>query len=190
VLLAQVTMTSGHAEQIDVKALQSDIDEVAAESHGGDEVESIAIQIPILLAKGKADAAQQSLIQAQGVSNASWLSKYHLMVASAQIDASQGKALQSRRKIEAARAQAIKVGCRACDLEPTSSASKGAARRVAGSASEISLDTPSCSTYRKIKLSLSGSIIIRGYRPSQICWPRRYFKSVTHRKVERLARNL
>jgi tetratricopeptide (TPR) repeat protein len=141
VLLAQVTMTAGHPEEIDAVALQSDIDEVASESHGGDEVESIAIQIPILLVKGKTEAAEQSLVQAQAVSNASWLSKYHLMVASAQIDAVRGKAVQSRRKIEAARAQAVKVGCRACELEPTFFASKGEARRLTAPAPEISLDT-------------------------------------------------
>jgi DNA-binding winged helix-turn-helix (wHTH) protein/tetratricopeptide (TPR) repeat protein/TolB-like protein len=142
VLLAQITMTSGHPEEIDAAALQSDIDEIASESHGGDEVESIAIQIPILLSKGKTEAAEQSLVQAQSVSNASWLSKYHLMVASAQIDAVRGKAVQSRRKIEAARAQAVKVGCRACELEPTFFASKGDARRLTAPAPEISLDTP------------------------------------------------
>ena len=142
VLLAQVKMSSGQPEQIDAAALQSDIDEVTREQHSGDEVESIAIQIPILLAKGKAEAAQQNLVRAQAVNNASWLSKYHLIVASARIDAAQGKAAQSRRKIEAARAQAIKAGCRACDLEHASFASKGEARRFAGPDPEISLDTP------------------------------------------------
>jgi tetratricopeptide (TPR) repeat protein len=142
VLLAQVTMSSGHAELIDTTALQSDIDEVTREEHGGDEVESIAIQIPILLTKGEAKAAQESLVRAQAVNNASWLSKYHLIVASALIDAAQGKAAQSRRKIEAARAQAIKAGCRACDLEAASFASKGEARRGAGPDSEIPLDAP------------------------------------------------
>jgi hypothetical protein len=51
------------------------------------------------------------------VRNTSWLSKHDLMLAAARIDAAQGRKAASRHKLEAARSQAERAGCRACDLE-------------------------------------------------------------------------
>jgi ATP/maltotriose-dependent transcriptional regulator MalT len=124
ILLAQVDLAEGHAEQVDETAMQSSIDEIRSEQHGGDEVEALAIQIRLFLAKKKLGPARQSLERAQAVHNTSWLSKYDLMLAEAKVDAARGKIPASRRKLEAARSQARKAGCRACSLEsvhPTSS---------------------------------------------------------------------
>jgi DNA-binding winged helix-turn-helix (wHTH) protein/tetratricopeptide (TPR) repeat protein len=117
ILLAQVALLEGHADQVDEATLESSIDEVRAEQHGGDEVEALAIQIQLFLAKKKLGTAQQSLERAQAVHNTSWLSKHHLLLAAARIDGAQGKIVASRRKLEAAKSQAEKVGCRSCDLE-------------------------------------------------------------------------
>jgi DNA-binding winged helix-turn-helix (wHTH) protein/tetratricopeptide (TPR) repeat protein len=117
VLLAQVALLEGHAEQVDEGTLQSSIDEVHAQQHGGDEVEALTIQIQLFLARKQLSSAQQSLERAHAVHNTSWLSKYHLMLAAARIDAAQGRILASRRKMEAAKSQAKKVGCRSCDPE-------------------------------------------------------------------------
>jgi eukaryotic-like serine/threonine-protein kinase len=123
ILLAQLEIAAGHAERVDEAALQSLIDEIRSEGHGGDEVEARAIQIRLFLVRNKLRLAQQSLEQAQAIHNTSWLSKYHLMLAAAQVDAAQGNVAASRRKLEAARSQARKAGCRSCYLEsadPTS----------------------------------------------------------------------
>ena len=117
ILLAQVELAEGHAEQVDEAALQSSIDEIRSEQHGGDEVEALAIQIRLFLARKKLGPARQSLERAQAVHNTSWLSKYDLMLAEVKVDAAQGKIAVSRRKLEAARSQARKAGCRACSLE-------------------------------------------------------------------------
>jgi DNA-binding winged helix-turn-helix (wHTH) protein/tetratricopeptide (TPR) repeat protein/TolB-like protein len=117
ILLAQVALLESKAEQVDEAILESSLDEIHAEQHGGDEVEALAIQIQLFLARKKLGPAQQSLQRAQAVQNTSWLSRYHLMLAAARIDAAQGKIVASRREMKAAKAQARKVGCRSCDLE-------------------------------------------------------------------------
>jgi hypothetical protein len=124
VLLAQLALLEGHADQVDEASVASSIEEIHAEQHGGDEVEALAIEIELFLAKGEPELAEKALVRGQGIQNASWLSKYHLMVAAARIDASQGRIAASRRKLETARSQAEKVGCRACGLESTSIISK------------------------------------------------------------------
>ncbi len=117
ILLAQVALLEGHADQVDDAKLESSIDEIRAEQHGGDEVEALAIQIQLFLERKEVGSAEQSLERAQGVRNTSWLSKYHLMLAAARIDAAQGRKAAARHKLEAARSQAERAGCRACDFE-------------------------------------------------------------------------
>ena len=116
ILLAQVALLEGHADQVDDAKLESSIDEIRAEQHGGDEVEALAIQIQLFLERKEVGSAEQSLERAQGVRNTSWLSKYHLMLAAARIDAAQGRKAAARHKLEA-RSQAERAGCRACDFE-------------------------------------------------------------------------
>lgn len=115
--LAQVSLLEGHAQQVDEATVQSSIDELRAENRGADEMESLTVQIQAFLARGKLEAAEKSLAQAQAVHHTSWLSNYHLTLAAARIDAAEGKIAISRRKIAAARSQAEKMGCRACDME-------------------------------------------------------------------------
>jgi DNA-binding winged helix-turn-helix (wHTH) protein/Tfp pilus assembly protein PilF/TolB-like protein len=116
ILLAQVALLEGHPEQVDEATLESSINEIHAEEHGGDEVEALAIKIQFSLARKQLGPAQQDLERAQLVRNTSWLSKHHLALAAARIDAAQGKIVSSRRKIERAKSQAEKVGCHSCDL--------------------------------------------------------------------------
>ncbi len=117
--LAKVDIEDGHIEKVDDAALQSAIDEVHEEQRGADEVEALTIQIEAFLMRGKVASAQQSLARAEAVHHTSWLTKYHLLLATAHIDAAQGKIVASRRTIEAARSQARKVDCGACTLEST-----------------------------------------------------------------------
>jgi tetratricopeptide (TPR) repeat protein len=117
VLLVKVAFFEGHPEQVEEGGLGSAIEELRAEQRGADEMEALTIQVRALLASGKIESAQQSLIRAQGLTNASWLSRFDLAIASAQIDAAQGKIAMSRQKIKAAQAQAEKAGCRACVSE-------------------------------------------------------------------------
>jgi hypothetical protein len=124
ILLAQLALLEGHPEQIDEPSVASSIEEIHAEQHCGDEVEALTIEIQLFLTRGKLELAQKALVRGQGIQNASWLSKYHLMIAAARIDSSQGKIADSRRKLEAARSQAEKVGCRACDIESRTSLSR------------------------------------------------------------------
>lgn len=119
ILLAQVALLEGHSDQVDEAKLESSIDEIRAEQHGGDEVEALSIQIQLFLERKKIGPAEQSLERAQGVRNTSWLSKHHLMLAAARIDSAQGRTAASRHKLEAARSRAERAGCRACDFEST-----------------------------------------------------------------------
>jgi len=118
ILLAQVTLAEGHADRVDEAALESSIGEVSSEQHGGDEVEALTIQVQLFLARKQLAAAQQSLERAQGVQNTSWLSKYHLALAAAKVDAAQAKTAASRSRLAAARSLAEKAGCRACGFGP------------------------------------------------------------------------
>jgi tetratricopeptide (TPR) repeat protein len=115
--LAQIDLTERHPEQVDEHTLQSSIDELHAEQRGGAEVEALTIQIQAFLASGKLDSAKEALLRAQGMRHTTWLASHYLILAAARIDAAQGNIGASRRRIEDARSQAGKVGCRACDLE-------------------------------------------------------------------------
>jgi hypothetical protein len=116
-LLTQITLFEGHADQVDEAALKSSIEEFHAQQRGGDEMEGLAIEIHMLLAKGQVDLAREALARAQGLHNATWLSNYHLVLASAQIDVAAGRSDISKRKIADASARAEKAGCGACELE-------------------------------------------------------------------------
>jgi len=124
ILLAQITLLEGHAGQVDEAALKSIIEEFQAQQRGGDEMEGLAIEIQMLLARGQVDLARQALERTQSLHNTTWLSNYHLMLTSAQVDAAAGRSDLSKRKIAAASARAQKVGCGACELESRSTLSK------------------------------------------------------------------
>jgi tetratricopeptide (TPR) repeat protein/DNA-binding winged helix-turn-helix (wHTH) protein len=140
ILFAQVSLSEGHVAQVDEAILQSSIDQLRAEERPGDEIEALGIQIQVLLANGKLEAAQQSLARAQGLHNTNWLSSYHLTLAAARIDTALGNIAASRRKVNAARSQASKVGCRACDLESNLFLSRSEVERRAKTNPSISFE--------------------------------------------------
>lgn len=117
VLLTKVTLSEGQPEQVDGAALDALIADLHREQRAGDEMEAVAIKIAWLLENHEIDAARQSLETAKGLRNTTWLSNYLLMLASAEIDDTEGKRDLSRREIAAALAKADKVGCGACKLE-------------------------------------------------------------------------
>jgi hypothetical protein len=97
--------------------LRSAIEEMHLQQRGGDEMEGLAIEIQVLLAKGKTDEAQQILTRAEEIQNTTWLANYRLSLASAEIDAKQGKTNISRREVQSERSKAEKAGCGACELD-------------------------------------------------------------------------
>jgi tetratricopeptide (TPR) repeat protein len=117
ILLAQVAFSEGHPQQVDEAALRSAIEEMHLQQRGGDEMEGLAIEIQVLLAKGKTDEAQQILTRAEEIQNTTWLANYRLSLASAEIDAKQGKTNISRREVQSERSKAEKAGCGACELD-------------------------------------------------------------------------
>jgi DNA-binding winged helix-turn-helix (wHTH) protein/tetratricopeptide (TPR) repeat protein len=117
--LAQVSLWERHPDQVDTATLQSSVDELRKENRKAGEVEGLIVQIRALLAKRKVDDAKLLLVRAEAVDHTTWLANYELMLADAEIDAAAGNIAPSRHKIEVARSEAEKVGCRACELEFT-----------------------------------------------------------------------
>ena len=117
VLLAQILLQEGHAEQVNLGELKSAVEELSQEQRGADVMEALAIQTEVLLAVGKLNDAHESVMRGQAVRNTNWLAKFHLGLATARVDAAQGHHAVARRRLDTAQAQAEKAGCKACESE-------------------------------------------------------------------------
>lgn len=113
-LLVQIENSQGHLVSGD---LAPAIDELRSEQRGSDEMEARVTEAEALLRQGKTEMAGSSLEKATAIRNADWLSRFHLLMATAELEEVRGNSAEARRLFQKMENDARRVGCAICQTK-------------------------------------------------------------------------
>jgi hypothetical protein len=97
--------------------VHSAMDELKVEQRNDDLVEASASAALALLAEGKSEEAWASIQHAPALASSDFLAKFHLRVATAQVEAARGHSKRAGQQLAAALADSNRMGCVSCQFE-------------------------------------------------------------------------
>lgn len=123
VVLARIAFEQGDPSQFN-DSVRAAMDELRVEHRNDDVVEAAAMEAHALLAQGKVEKAWASIQRARPLPSSDFLAKFHLRVATAQVEAARGYSNRARQQLSAVLTDSTRMGCVSCQFEARLALSK------------------------------------------------------------------